>query len=300
MPVLHSPIFTLTRAPGQRRQCPESEKNRRSRHDADSPWKDTLQHFLDAVLAFFFPLLHEAIDWSRGYESLDKEFQQIGADAKTGRGLADKLFKVWQTNGRELWLLIHVEVQSRVERSFGRRMFRYNIRCFEMYDRRVVSLAILSDENTKWRPRGFAYGGWGSRTGIRFPIAKLLDYVGREDELEASSNPASQVVLAHLEARATKNAPESRRKSKLRLVKDCMTCNWSAADVRQLFRVIDWLMELPAELQDGFRRDLHRFEEERQMPTCNQYRPPCQERRPRRRSSSRTIDRDPHDSERQI
>ena len=41
---------------------------------------------------------------------------------------------------------------------------------------------------------------------------------------------------------------------------------WLPADVRQLFRMIDWLMELQAELQDGFRQKLHKFEEERHMP----------------------------------
>src|SRR5258708_38511591 len=92
----------------------------------------------------------------KGYESLDKEFQQIVADAKAGRGLADKLFKVWRKNGRELWLLVHVEVQGRVERRFGRRMFGYNIRCFELYGRRVISLAILCDDSPNWRPKGFA------------------------------------------------------------------------------------------------------------------------------------------------
>jgi hypothetical protein len=225
-----------------------------------------LQHFLRAVLAFFFPDLHDAIDWSKGYESLDKEFQQIVADARTGRGLADKLFKVWRRDGRELWLLVHVEVQGRVERRFGRRMFRYNIRCFELYDRRVVSLAILCDDTPDWRPKGFAYGGWGSRTGIRFPTVKLLDYAGREKELAASDNPVAHVVLAHLEAQATRSAPEGRRDSKVRLVKGLYDRGWLPADVRQLFRLIDWLMELPAELQDGFRQELHKFEEERHMP----------------------------------
>ncbi len=177
------------------------------RRDQDSPWKETLHHFLQAVLAFFFPELHDAIDWEKGHEALDKEFQQIVADARAGRGLADKLFKVWRRDGRELWLLVHVEVQGRVEKRFGRRMFRYNIRCFELYDRRVVSLAILTDDDPAWRPKGFAYGGWGSRTGIRFPAVKLLDYVGRELELYASNNPVAQVVLAHLEARATQGQP---------------------------------------------------------------------------------------------
>ena len=213
------------------------------------------------------PRLHAAIDWSKGYESLDKEFQQIVADAKAGRGVADKLFKVWRRkDGRELWLLVHIEVQAQVERRFGRRMFRYNIRCFELYDRRVISLAILCDENADWRPKGFAYGGWGSRTGIRFPTAKLLDYAGREAELDASLNPVAQVVRAHLEARATKDTPENRGNAKLRLVKNLYDRNWSPDDVRTLFRVIDWLMELPAELQEEFRNDLHHFEEERRVP----------------------------------
>jgi hypothetical protein len=102
------------------------QRRQRRRRDWDSPWKETLHHFFRAVLAFFFPDLHDDIDWSKGYEALDKEFQQIVADARAGRGLADKLFKVWRNHGREQWLLVHVEVQGRRERRFGKRMFRYN------------------------------------------------------------------------------------------------------------------------------------------------------------------------------
>jgi hypothetical protein len=77
-------------------------KRKKRRRDQDSPWKETLHHFLRAVLALFFPRVHDALDWSKGYESLDKEIQQSVADARAGRGLADKLFKVWRRNGREL------------------------------------------------------------------------------------------------------------------------------------------------------------------------------------------------------
>jgi hypothetical protein len=243
-----------------------ARQRQRRRRDWDSPWKETLQHFFRAVLAFFFPDLHDDIDWSKGYEALDKEFQQIVADARAGRSLADKLFKVWRKNGREQWLLVHVVVQGRRERRFGKRMYRYNTRCFELYDRPAVSLAILCDDDPAWRPRGFRYGAWGCWTGIRFRPAKLLDYLGRQAELAGSANPVAQVVLAHLEARATRDAPEDRRAAKVRLVKGLYDRGWSAADVRQLFRLIDWLMELPQELQQGFRRDLYEFEEERHMP----------------------------------
>ena len=46
-------------------------------------------------------VLYEAIDWRRPYESLDKELQQITPNARIGRRLADKLFKVWRKDGQE-------------------------------------------------------------------------------------------------------------------------------------------------------------------------------------------------------
>lgn len=40
----------------------------------------------------------------------------------------------------------------------------------------------------------------------------------------------------------------------------------SAADIRQLFRFIDWIMELPVLLDDLFWHEIHRYEEETHMP----------------------------------
>src|SRR5713226_4085684 len=99
--------------------------------DLDSPWKEALEHFQEAFLALCFPEAHAGIDWRRGYESLDKELQQIIRDAKLGKRLADKLFKVWRTDGTEAWLLIHVEVQARRERGFPERMFVYSYRIYD-------------------------------------------------------------------------------------------------------------------------------------------------------------------------
>jgi hypothetical protein len=236
------------------------------RRDLDGPWKETLQHFLPYILAFFFKPLHDAIDWGRGYESLDKEFQQIIRRAKVGKRLADKLFKVWLKSGREAWLLIHVEIQGGVEKGFPRRMFEYNYRCYDLYQRRVVSLAILCDDDPNWRPKGFAYGGWGSKMGLRFPAAKLLDYARQQEALEHDPNPVAQVVLAHLKAEETRRDPEQRRHWKIRLVRGLYERGWSAEDVRQLLRILDWIMDLPEELQSGFREEIHRYEEEKHMP----------------------------------
>ena len=56
-----------------------------ARDDFDSPWKDALQRYLPQFLAFFFPALAADIDWVRGYEALDKEFQQIIRRARSAR-----------------------------------------------------------------------------------------------------------------------------------------------------------------------------------------------------------------------
>ena len=45
-------------------------------------------------------------------------------------------------NGREEWVLIHLEVQIQEESEFPRRMFVYNYREFDRYNKTVVSLAV--------------------------------------------------------------------------------------------------------------------------------------------------------------
>src|ERR1700730_11773444 len=75
--------------------------------DYDSPWKEALDAYFEPFLALLFPQVHRQIDWSRGYESLDKEFQQVVRAAEVGRRYVDKLVKVWTKEGVECWVLIH-------------------------------------------------------------------------------------------------------------------------------------------------------------------------------------------------
>lgn len=234
--------------------------------EQDNPWKEALEHFLEPFLALCFPVVHAGIDWSRGYQSLDTELQQLDPHAALGKRLADKLFKVWRENGKEAWLLIHVEVQGRRERGFPERMFVYSYRIYDRYRRPVVSLAVLCDDQPGWRPAHFGYNIWDCKMGLSFPIVKLLDWRSREAELEQSSNPFAAVVLAQLKALETRGAPHSRWQWKVRLVKGLYGRGWTKEQVRQLFLLLDWLLALPKELERAFRADLYRFEEERRMP----------------------------------
>jgi hypothetical protein len=233
--------------------------------DYDSPWKDALHHYLESFLAFFFADIHADIDWSRGYEALDKEFQQIIREAKVGKHLADKLFKVWLQNGQERWLLIHVEVQGDREETFAERMFNYNSAVRKLYNQTVVSLAVLCDDDSAWRPTTFEYGCWGCTMQLTFRIAKLLDFHHAAAALDASVNPFETIVAAHLQTMATRTDANDRKTQKLRIVKSLLKSSLTRDDIRRLFLLIDWMMALPYDLEDAFRNDVHRFEEENKM-----------------------------------
>jgi hypothetical protein len=233
--------------------------------DYDSPWKEAIEAYLEDFLALLFPDVHRQIDWSRGYEWLDKEFQQVVREAELGRRYVDKLVKVWTPGGEERWVLIHIEVQTERDTDFAQRIYVYNYRIFDRYNRPVASLGVLADDDPNWRPSAFQNSLFGCEAGIRFPTVKLLDLAARESELEASPNRFSKVVLAHLKARQTKGEPADRYVWKLRLVRGLYERGFTARDVRELFRLIDWLMELPAPLAAAFQQDLHKIEEERGM-----------------------------------
>ncbi|MCA2669279.1 MAG: hypothetical protein IM486_05450 [Microcystis sp. M114S2] len=56
-----------------------------------------------------------------------------------------------------------------------------------MYQKPVISLAILGDERVNWRPDSYNYTIAGCEVSLKFPTVKLLDYEERWTELEASS-----------------------------------------------------------------------------------------------------------------
>jgi hypothetical protein len=235
--------------------------------DFDSPWKEALDFFFEPFLELFFPKAHADIDWSQPYKSLDKELQQIAPDSDAGRRYVDKLFEVRLKSGVEQWILIHIEVQMDDESEFPVRMFVYHYRIFDKYNRReVVSFAVLGDDNPRWRPQSYSHQRWGTEVGFRFPVVKLLDYAERRAELEASENPFATVVLAHLDTQETRQDQGERKDRKFRLVKRLRERGRSETQVRRLFRVIDWMMELPPPLTIEFWKELKQYEEKDHMP----------------------------------
>ncbi|MCC5636452.1 DUF4351 domain-containing protein [Nostoc sp. CHAB 5844] len=235
------------------------------RADNDSPWKEILEAYFPQAMQFFFPQTAALINWDRPHEFLDKEFQQIAREAEQGRRYADKLVKVWQIEGQEIWLLIHVEIQAKPEDDFAERMFSYNLRIFDKFSKPAISLAILCDTDTKWRPHQYSYNYPDTKLNFEFGTVKLLDYQNRWAELENSDNPFAMVVMAHLKTQETIKKLGERKNWKFSLIRKMYARGWQEKDIRNLYRFIDWIMILPKALEAEFWQDFKQFEQEQSM-----------------------------------
>ena len=234
--------------------------------DLDSPWKEMLEQFFPQFIAFFFPQAYQQIDWSQGYQFLDQELQQVVRDAELGMRRLDKLVSVYLLNGQEAWVLIHIEIQGQKDDEFDERMYVYNYRVFDRYRRPVASLAILTDEQTQWRPAHFGYELFGCRVSLDFPIVKLLDYQEQWEALANDNNPFAVVVMAHLQTQATRHKPNERYAAKLTLARLLYRRGYNRQEVLELFRFIDWVMALPQALAQQFKVEITRLEEKDDMP----------------------------------
>jgi Domain of unknown function (DUF4351) len=235
--------------------------------DHDSAWKEMLNEYFPSFIAFFFPHIDPDIDWARGYESLDKELAAIRPTHATGKRIADKLFKVWLKNGKAAWLLIHLEVQDRVTQVFARRLFIYNYRLLDKEKHRVevVSLAVLTGL-ARSRTGRYEAGRWGCATVFEFPCARIADYADRWDELEASDNIFAVAVMAQLKAHQTKGDNAERLDWKRRLIFSLYRRGFNREQIVNLFRFIEWVITLPAGLEQQLQQEIYEYEEGSKMP----------------------------------
>ncbi|MFZ1241608.1 MAG: cytosolic protein, partial [Anaerolineae bacterium] len=98
----------------------------RSETDYDSPWKEILEQYFPEFMAFFFPDAYADIDWQVNHEFMENELRQVIGEAELGVRRVDKLVKVYRLGGKEIWVMVHVEVQSQAEADFAERMYIYN------------------------------------------------------------------------------------------------------------------------------------------------------------------------------
>jgi hypothetical protein len=169
-------------------------------HRKDTLWKGLLEWVFDDLLRFVFPEADTVFDMQKGFGFLDKELAEMypEPEKKTNVRVVDKLVKVFRKDGKEEWVLIHIEIQDQtkvIERLlFPERMFRYFIRCYDRYQKPVAAISIFTGRDGKRLPGSYAYSFMNTRLQYQYNTLCILDY--SDQELEESKNPFAWVMLA--------------------------------------------------------------------------------------------------------
>lgn len=185
------------------------------RRKDDQLWKGILEDLFDDFLRFMHPDADAIFDFNRGIEFLDKELDQLfpPEDNEYAPKLVDKLAKVYRKDGREEWVLIHIEVQGLYRKDFGSRMFRYYYRILDKYDKPITAYAIFTESNKVARPNTFKLECLGTSLQYRYNTYKIAGQ--DEDELRVSNNPFAVAVLVAKLAFAGKEIKVGRERDEL-------------------------------------------------------------------------------------
>jgi hypothetical protein len=196
----------------------------------------------------------------------------------------DKLVKVWLKSGKEIWALIHIEIQGQRETGFEWPLYVYNFRIHDRFGAPVAAFVVLTDDDAGWRPTEYRSGLLGTEVRFVYSTAKLLDYRERLAELERSDNPFAVVIQAHLAALETRSDERRRLLRKVALARKLYDRGFSKQIVIGLFRFVDWVLWLPDDLETEFDDKITAYEEEQKMEYVTSV-----ERRGIRKGSARII-----------
>ncbi|MNX41676.1 hypothetical protein D3C86_720830 [compost metagenome] len=165
-----------------------------SRKD-DLLWKGILEDVFEDFLCFMHPEANQIFDLKKGFEFLDKELGQVfplGEDLFSSK-VVDKLVKVYTIDGKEEWILLHIEVQGKYQKNFSERMYTYNYRIWDKHRKPITAYAIFTDPFKIERSNRYERSFLGTRLLYEFNTYKISK---QDDELLLkSNNPFALIVL---------------------------------------------------------------------------------------------------------
>ena len=230
--------------------------------ETDKPWKYILSKYFKDFMELCWPNRAKEINWSKPPKFLDQELIKIAKDATTGNRAVDKLIEVTLIDGNRCCILIHLEVQATKQANFSKRMFIYRYRLYDWSGGKpIASMAILLDNDVNWRPDNYSQSMWDSEISVKFSIIKIIDYHHKISELEQSTNPFAIIILAQLIALKTQTV-ELKLASKLQITRKLYNSGFTQQAVIELFRFIDWVINLPKELEEHYMKSVVELEQE--------------------------------------
>jgi hypothetical protein len=165
------------------------------RQKDDYLWKGVLEDVLDDFLRFIHPNADQVFDLTKGFHFLDKELEQLfpPENNEYSPKVVDKLAQVYTREGKEEWVLLHLEVQNAYQQDFPKRMFTYYYRIFDKYHKRISAYAIFTGASPKDSADTYEEAFMGTSIRYRFNTFKIMEH--DESDLLRSNNPFALVAL---------------------------------------------------------------------------------------------------------
>jgi predicted transposase YdaD len=213
----------------------------------DSLWKGIIEDLFEDFLLYFYPDWAKAeVDFSRKFDFLDKELDEIFPSEKGKKRFADKLVKIPLLSGEEQWMLIHLEVQGYQDISFTERMFTYFYRIKDRWRKDLMAMAIFTDNDPLYHPQEYVYQYQNTQVHYQFDTFKILSKT--LEELNIPHNPFSIVMLTArkaLEKRATSDKQQLIWKKQLILA--LKEANYSGEKIRKILNFIRYYVKFGKE-----------------------------------------------------
>ena len=217
-----------------------------TRRDDDGLWKVLVEQFFYPMLERGIPALYADADLDVPPRFLDKELIEIKGDEDElptiGRSIADFLVSVTLRDGRESWVLLHIEIQGSGGGDLPFRMYFYKSRIFSKYKHDSTALAIITDSRPAGEPDFFESELYGAKNTYRYNNLVVAEQ--DEAKLIKSDNPFDLVLLAAKRALQCK-ADEVRKHAYLkelsRILKDR---GWSLIEKRKLLLFCEKIISL--------------------------------------------------------
>lgn len=251
--------------------------------DYDSPWKEALEHYLPDFLHMFLPDLHAQVDWSHPPIFLDKELQGGRITVAAFMQMGERMYRYFYRISDRL-------LQARISRGPTRVTQQLVNRGSKdtatdpadiagegdmdgtteqnnATDAELFSLCVLTASAGGAPALSYQQGFGGYGVQFSSPVVHLAEWLESWDRLEmlVKTNPFAVVVMAQLMAQQTHGDGGRRFASKKRIVGLLYQYGYSRGDVLRLMRLVDWMMQLPAELEPLFTRAVEQIEQENKM-----------------------------------
>ena len=170
--------------------------------------KAAFEELFPYLLRFCLPGADKVFDLRKGFVFLDKELTELFPELRKqgGSRFVDMLVKAFLKNGKEEWILVHIEIQGGRTKDFPQRMFQYWYRIYDRYGVDITALAIFTGNRRQQHPDRFHKIFMGTEITYRYNAYHIFDH--SESELLAMDNPFALIVLAAQKALLQGKVPE--------------------------------------------------------------------------------------------